>query len=227
MSFSKKTLKFQKWKKNIKLDRKYFKSILSSSRNFTNFPSGVATAHRKLGKLWETRLIVINIDFLGRETLVVVIKRALFSAGLFGLIFAVIKTEIWTWNVPIILIFSFGWTLVFFLWFLLILSVYLHTFLLSVLTLIFEFLFLICILLFFLLIFVHFIRTVFILFKAFFEVLFLNFTLISKSVSLNQIFYFTFGFLFEIINFWRFFIDKITIWGIWLLMWFFKFFVFL
>ncbi len=214
-------------KKNINLDRKYFKSLLSSSRNFTNFPFGVAAAHRKLGKLWETRLIVINIDFFGGETLVVVIERALFSTALFRLIFAIIKAEIWTWNVPFILIFSFGWTRVFFLWFLLILSLYFHTFLFSVLTLIFKFLFLICILLFFLLIFVHLIRTVFILFKAFFEVIFLNFTLISESVSLNQVLYFTFGFLFEMINFRRFFIDKVTIWGIWLLMWFFKFFVFL
>jgi hypothetical protein len=97
------------------------------------------------------------------------------------------------------------------------------------LTFFFKFLFLFCILLFlfFLLIFIHFVCTVFILFEAFFEVLFYNFTLISEPVSLNQVFYFTFGFLFELVNFWWFFMDKVPIWSVWLLMWFFKLFIFL
>lgn len=189
---------------NLSLSEKIYKncaSFWSTSRYLAHFSPRTATAHRKLRKLWKARLVVTRIYVLLGPALVVV-ERVLLSTTPFRLLLAIVKPKIRVRNVPLTLVLNHTRMWVLLSWFLVLLSLDLQVLFLYAKTfsLLFSALVIVTLVWLLLVVFFYFICTVFIFIKSLFEVLFFLFHSILLFVSLDEWFYFAFGFLLERIN---------------------------
>lgn len=158
-------------------------SFMFSSWYFA-YLSSWATAHRKFRKAWTITANIYVILFLD----ILVVTKCVLLDGVGGsMLLAWIKSEICIRYFNFLTEFSF-WRIfhIFFIWS----NIFLLTFFIFLLILNLT-LFILTVLL----IFLKLISTIFILLKTFFKVVLWNFLLVSKSISLNKFFNFTFNFL--------------------------------
>lgn len=152
---------------------------------YLSYLSSRTAAHRKFRKAWT---ITANIYVILLLNILIVAKCVLLNRIGGSMLLTWIKSEICIRSLYFLTKFSFWRILhIIFIWSKIFLLTFFIFFLILNLTLF---------VLTLIIIFLELISTIFILLKTFFKVVLWNFLLISKSISLNKFFYFTFNFFF-------------------------------